>query len=301
MRDHPAVLVLVGLLALLLSVATVTAQRPSDDAAAPEPASADIGRMNALLERMLDADYAVREQARVDLLRLNADDLPALAVALGQQPEPARDRLAVFVEEAVIHTYQREEKLAVIRDLMDPEANRTPAEKAFVERVRARGFVGVGGVRGIYGGPDDELRQSFRFRAVDDSGEFRRGFAIARVMPAFAASEVLMPGDLLLGLQLEDGPVEPAWTLNNVIRLLDGRTAGERVRLVILRGTRLLSRELKLDLPVGESANGNTSPVWNTAQQRALRDATQTWENVFLPRLRQANTQSANDNGAEVG
>ena len=142
-------------------------ERPTDAKDAAE--NATIASLRQSFAELDDADAAVREAARLKLMGMRRQDLPAFQ-KLVQESLPLVPSQAAVLRQIVIHVYLAGEKY---------------------DTTNAEGFLGV-----------KMQETSVRLPAADGADQFAPavGVVIVERMPGFAGARMLVDGDVILGV-----------------------------------------------------------------------------------------------------
>lgn len=183
----PTCVALVLLLLLSTAGGAMAQRRPATAATQPTEASAQPqADIRVWLNQLADADEAVREQARVNLMGLSRDQLPQLRAAV-EQSLPLVPSQRVALRDIVVHVYLTGETY---------------------EAEREQGFLGIRGVN-----------------AADTDGSDQGGLLVSETMPGFCAFRMLRSGDVILRVsEYPEIAIREAQQLSQVLQRDAGRS-----------------------------------------------------------------------------
>ena len=212
---------LVGIAILLAAVASPPAFADSTATTRPAPASTepgvpsadDVASMGKALSDLASADATIRESARVHLMRLNRDDLPALE-KLVRHARPLAPAQAVALRQIVREVYLAGEEY---------------------EKKGNQGFLGI--LMDAASLNNHDLPQQSDRPAAP-------GVVVADRIPGFCASRMLVDGDVILGTTDPPHVFNSPPDLQAVIIASD---PGTIIHLQVLRHGQVIDVPLKLD------------------------------------------------------
>jgi hypothetical protein len=215
---------------------------------AAAPASNPSTQIGVWFTRLADRDPSVREQARIDLMGLTRQDLPALRKQIKEQ-RPLAPSQAAALRDIVMHVYLSGEGYRADED---------------------HGFLGVSLNDGTFPGVLPDAPQ-------DPAAPPPLGVVVVERLPGLCAFRMLTNGDVIVGLAgHSDMPVRTAADLRT---LITQTRAGEMIRLEVFRGGRIIT------VPVRLSARpaGVDTFDFMRERQRRIELADEFWQREFAP------------------
>jgi len=247
-------------------------------AAAPDPANRPV-QMAKWFAELASADGKVRDTAKVNLMGLGRDDLPALR-KLVEQRRPLLPSQAVVLKEIVTQIY-------LSGDTFDTAIN---GREGFLGIRPAE--VSIGTRQPEEQQPGQQPGQQAVQLGAPFPGEFGMvdasqvcGIMVMDRMPGFAGARVLQNGDVILDI-VERPKVQfrGAAEFSLAIRALG---AGEKVHFDVLRQGQVIRLEIILGPRPDEASEnvvGGMNPMQKLLDRRA-QEVNDLWESQFAPLL----------------
>jgi hypothetical protein len=218
--------------------------------AASAAATQAANRFETWFDQLADSDPAVRDEARVNLMGLRRDQLPALRHIV-QNNLPLAPSQAAVLRDIVIHIflagepYASNNKMGFLGAMLEEMA---PVEEA----------------------PDEEGIPRQR-----DDGVV--GVIITEPIEGFCANRFLRAGDIVLGVIGDD--FYPTATLDDLRARVQNLKAGEAITLQIMRQAKVIRVTFKVDACPWAAQNMAMDEFRNKRMERAK----QYWRDVFEP------------------
>jgi hypothetical protein len=204
-----------------------------------------------LFVELASGDDSVRQAARLGLMRLNREDLPALRSVV-ERARPLRPAQAAALREIVQEIYLSGE---------------------IYKREPGKGFLGV---------MMDDSATIVRAEWADNEVPAGAGVIVAERIPGFCAARWLIDGDVILGTISPLHIFKSAMDLQSTI---GGLGAGATVRLSVLRRGRVMEVTLKLDAMPVEMEDADQRIAFRAKRQKKFEDY---WNREFEPLLHQS-------------
>jgi hypothetical protein len=225
---------------------------------------------------LASADGKVRDAAKVSLMGLERDDLPALR-KLVEQRRPLLPSQAVVLKEIVTQMYLSSDTFDMAVNGRDGFLGIRPAEVSVGTRP-ADDQVAHQAVQ-----PVPQVQQfPIEFGMVDPTQVC--GIMVMDRMPGFAGARVLQNGDVILGI-VERPKIQfrGAADFSLAIRALG---AGEKVHFDVLRQGQVIRIEVILGPRPDDAENipGGMNPMQKLLERRA-KEVNDLWEAQFAPLL----------------
>jgi hypothetical protein len=238
----------------------IAEESPSTQPAAPAvPAATQPTASNTQMQGWFDdlasTEPVVRENARMELLGLSRDQLPALRVIV-QNSHPIVPAQSAALHDIVTHVFLSGERYEL------------------AEGLQRQGFLGVMLTR------DQNLIAPLD---IDGNVDEDAGVLVQDCMPGFCGFRYLRPGDLIMALQTGPDEFMRTTTQSGLISTISSLPPAAPLTLRLVRQGQLIS----VTLPLSERprvADQNTLMVeeWRSAR---IKMAIQYWETFFLPLL----------------
>jgi hypothetical protein len=230
--------------------ATATTQpAPTTLGPATLPAS-EAASMGRWLSDLASSDSATRESARVQLMRLNRDDLPALEKWV-EHARPLAPSQAVALRQIVQEVYLAGEEY---------------------EKKENQGFLGI---------MMDAASLSNRDLPRQNDHEAAPGVVVADRIPGFCASRMLVDGDVILGTTDPPHVFNSPADLQTVIVASD---PGTIIHLQVLRHGQVIDVPLKLDCKPIEADGELATENFRLRRAEKFNDY---WRASFAPLLKE--------------
>ena len=242
-------------LALGLIFAAVTRAepdtQPTTHPAAPATQPADLAAMSRSFGDLASSDARVRESARLQLMRLHREDLPALR-QLVERSRPLAPSQDASLRQIVQEIYLSGEEY---------------------EKDSVHGFLGI---------LMDETALGNRDAQMPNDGSAAPGVVVTDRIPGFCAARNLLDGDVILGttqpVQIFNSPADLKYAIG-------GLDPGSIVHLQILRHGQVLQVTLTLDSKPIEADTFDAAESFRNRRADKFNDY---WQKTFAPLLNEA-------------
>jgi hypothetical protein len=241
---------------------------------------ADPGRRAAMMGKwfgdLANADGKVRDAAKVSLMGLGRDDLPALR-KLVEQRRPLLPSQAVVLKDIVTQIYLSGDTFDTVVNGRDGFLGIRPAEVS----------VGIRQTDDQPGQPPvPQVLPNAPFPGAIDMIDPNQvcGILVMDRMPGFAGARSLQNGDIILGIV--ERPKTQFRGATDFSLAIRGLGAGEKVHFEVLRQGQIMRIEIILGPRPddAESVPGGITPMQKLLERRA-KEVNDLWEDQFAPLL----------------
>ncbi|MFN4243851.1 MAG: hypothetical protein ACK4PI_11520 [Tepidisphaerales bacterium] len=263
---------------------------PSTRAILPRASALTSEQARRLIDALGSSDPRSRESAVDALMELSADDLPVLREAAAEA-RPLSPQTGPLLKDVVTHVFLRYRPYDAQPDSAFLGITLAPVTLPAVQSVQA-----VEARRGVAAEPPGQ--------AVEWS-DVPLGIAVTSRMPGLAGFRYLLDGDIVVSVSPADagtGEPRPAVlgfrSTEEFAAQIRGRRPGERVRLGVVRGGRVVEVEVELSARPVRMEEFNSA---ETLRSERLTAAREYWEREWQPVLEGSRTDATGEEPGRTG